>query len=191
MDINTLNQFVNAVTASAPDAIGTPLTIREAGKAVFHSFLQAILYAFIGISIYLLIELRSLRDTLLILLPITLSLILTGAASVVLGIPFNFANVIVIPLLIGSGVEGTYMIYRFRKEPPSHGSLLNTSTARALFFSGATTILSFSALSFSSHRGMASMGKLLTVCMGFLLITTLLLLPALLPTRNSTKKPGT
>ncbi|HSB07129.1 MAG TPA: MMPL family transporter [Thermodesulfobacteriota bacterium] len=190
MDTNTLKRFVNAVTAAAPSAIGTPLTIREAGKAVFHSFLQAVVYALIAITIYLLIELKSLSDTVLILLPITLSLILTGAASVILGIPFNFANVIVIPLLIGSGVEGTYMIHRFRKEPPSDSSILKTSTARALFFSAATTILSFSTLSFSSHRGMATMGKLLTVCIGSLLITTLILLPALLSTKNPRKNPG-
>ncbi len=190
MDINALKRFVIAVTAASPDAIGTPVTIRAAGEAVVHSFLQAILYALIAITIYLLIELRSLSDTVLILLPLTLSLLLTGAASVILGIPFNFANVIVIPLLIGSGVEGIYMIHRFRKEPPSNGNILSTSTARALFFSAFTTILSFSTLSFSSHRGMASMGKLLTICMGSLLITTLFLLPAMLSKKDAKQKPG-
>ena len=189
MDIKALNRFVDGVTAVTPDAIGTPVIIREAGKAVFQSFIQATLYALIAITIYMLIEFRSLYETALILLPLTLSLLMMGAASVILHIPFNFANVIVIPLLIGSGVEGVYLIYRFRKEPPVDGNMLNTSTARALFFSALTTILSFSTLSFSSHRGMASMGILLTICMGSLMVTTLVLLPVLLARKSGNKSP--
>jgi hopanoid biosynthesis associated RND transporter like protein HpnN len=180
MNIEALDQFVDAVSAVAPNATDAPVTIRGAGRAVVRSFLQATIYALLAITLYLLIELRSMRETGLILLPLTLSLVLTAAGSVLLDIPFNFANVIVIPLLIGSGVEGTYLICRFRTGLPSSGSMLETSTARALFFSTLTTILSFSTLSFSSHRGMASMGKLLTICTGTLMITTLFLLPALL-----------
>jgi predicted RND superfamily exporter protein len=128
----------------------------------------------------LLIELKRISDTLLVLLPLALSLLMTGAASVILDIPFNFANVIVIPLLLGSGIEGMYFVQRFRTAPPTSGNMLETSTARALFFSTLTTILSFSALSFSPHQGMASMGKLLTICICSLMLTTLILLPALL-----------
>jgi len=189
LKVDNLERFVDAVTTIAPNAIDTPVTIREAGKAVVQSFLQATIYAILAITAYLLIELKSVKDTVLILLPLTLSLLLTGAASVVLSIPFNFANVIVIPLLLGSGVEGIYLIYRFRTEPPSSGNMLQTSTARALFFSTLTTILSFSSLSFSPHQGVASMGKLLTICMGFLMIFTLLLLPGLLKSGNPPAEP--
>jgi hopanoid biosynthesis associated RND transporter like protein HpnN len=177
---DSLKRFVEAVSALVPNSTDTPVTICEAGNAVVQSFLLATLYALLAITLYMLIELRSASDTLLVLLPLTLSLLMTGAASVILDIPFNFANVIVIPLLLGSGVEGIYLIHRFRTDPPSSGNMLETSTARALFFSTLTTILSFSALSFSPHRGMASMGKLLTICIGSLMITTLILLPALL-----------
>jgi hypothetical protein len=180
LNVDALQRFVQEVSALAPGATDTPVTILQAGKAVVQSFLEATLYALLAITVYLLIDLRRISDTILVLLPLALSLLLTGAASVIFGLPFNFANVIVIPLLIGSGVEGIYMIYRFRKEPPPDGNILNTSTARALFFSAFTTILSFSTLSFSSHRGTASMGMLLTICMGSLMLTTLLLLPALL-----------
>jgi len=185
---DALKRFVEAVTALAPDSMDAPIAIREAGNAVVRSFLLATLYALVGITLYLLIELKSFSDTFLVLLPLTLSLLMTGAASVLLDIPFNFANVIVVPLLIGSGVEGVYLVRRFRTDPPPSGNMLETSTARALFFSTLTTILSFSALSFSSHRGMASMGKLLTICIGFLMITTLILLPALLKFVRTTER---
>ncbi len=180
LETDSLKSFVEAVSAVAPNSTDTPVTIREAGNAVVRSFLLATLYALLAITLFMLIELKSVSDTVLVLLPLALSLLMTGAASVILDIPFNFANVIVVPLLLGSGVEGIYFIHRFRTEPPSSGNMLETSTARALFFSTLTTILSFSTLSFSPHQGMASMGKLLTICIGSLMITTLIFLPALL-----------
>jgi hypothetical protein len=180
LEPDSLKRFVEAVSALAPHSTDTPVNIREAGNAVVRSFLLATLYAFLGITLFMLIELKSVSDTVLVLLPLVLSLLMTGAASVILDLPFNFANVIVIPLLLGTGVEVIYFIHRFRTDPPPSGNMLETSTARALFFSTLTTILSFSTLSFSLHRGMASMGKLLTICIGSLMITTFIFLPALL-----------
>ncbi len=177
---DALKRFAEAVSSVAPNSMDAPIAIREAGDAVVRSFLLATLYALLAITLYLLIELRRIRDALLALLPLGLSLLMTGAASAILDLPFNFANVIVVPLLLGSGVEDVYLIYRFRKDPPLSGNMLETSTARALFLSTLTTILSFSALSFSPHRGMASMGKLLTIGIGSLMITTIIFLPALL-----------
>ena len=177
---DSLRKFVEAVVAIAPNSTDAPVTIREAGNAVVRSFFLATLYALLAISLYLLVELRRFQDSLLALLPLGLSLLMMAAASVILDLPFNFANVIVVPLLLGSGVEGVYLIYGFRKDPPASGNMLETSTARALFLSTLTTILSFSALSFSPHRGMASMGLLLTIGIGSLMITTLVFLPALL-----------
>ena len=180
LEPDSLKSFVEAVSTLAPNSTDTPVTIREAGNAVVRSFLLATLYALLAISLFMLIELKSISDTVLVLLPLALSLLITGAASVIFDLPFNFANVIVVPLLLGSGVEGIYLIHRFRTDPPPSGNMLETSTARALFFSTLTTILSFSTLSFSPHQGMASMGKLLTICIASLMITTLIFLPALL-----------
>jgi hypothetical protein len=180
LEADSLKRFVEAVSAVAPNSTDTPVTIREAGNAVVRSFLLATLYALLAITLCMLIELKSVSDTVLVLLPLALSLLMTGAASVILDLPFNFANVIVIPLLLGTGVEVVYFIHRFRTDPPPSGNMLETSTARALFFSALTTILSFSTLSFSPHRGMASMGKLLTLCMGFYMVATFIFLPAVL-----------
>jgi hypothetical protein len=180
LEPDSLRRFVEAVSALAPRATDTPVTIREAGNAVVRSFLLATLYAFLVITLFMLIELKSVSDTVLVLAPLVLSLLMTGAASVILDVPFNFANVIVIPLLLGTGVEVIYFIHRFRTDPPPSGNMLETSTARALFFSALTTILSFSTLSFSPHRGMASMGKLLTLCIGFYMVATFVFLPAVL-----------
>jgi uncharacterized protein len=181
MDRNALERFVLSVRTVTPDAIDAPVIVYESGRAVVSSFRQAVFYALVAITLYLLIELKSISFTFVILIPLILAMFLTGASSVLLGIPFNFANVIIVPLLLGVGVHsGLIFVLRYRTEPPADGNMLKTSTARAVLFSTVTTIVSTSSLSFSAHRGIASMGMLLMLCLSFLLMCTLILLPALL-----------
>ena len=106
---------------------------------------------------------------------------MTGATSVLFSIPFNFANVIALPLLLGIGVDcGIHMAHRLRTSPHEGNNILRTSTARAVLFSALTTICGFGNLALSPHRGTASMGLLLTIGIGLTLICTLVVLPALM-----------
>jgi hopanoid biosynthesis associated RND transporter like protein HpnN len=180
-----LRRFVAAVRSVAPDAIGFPVIYLEAGDAVVKAFQQAFLLSFLAITVLLLILLRPKSDALLVLLPLLLAGALTGAASVLFRIPFNFANIIALPLLLGIGVDsGIHMVHRMRTAPPSSGQMLQTSTARAVFYSALTTICSFGNLAVSPHRGMASMGILLTIGIGFTLLCILVVLPALMLARQ-------
>ena len=89
-------------------------------------------------------------------------------------------NVIVVPLLLGVGVHsGIIFMLRYLTEPPQDGNMLRTSTARAVLLSSLTLIISTSSLALSPHNGIASMGMLLTICLGFLVVCILMLLPAL------------
>jgi hopanoid biosynthesis associated RND transporter like protein HpnN len=180
-----LRRFVAVVRSVAPDAIGFPVIYLEAGDAVVKAFQQAFLLSLLAITlaitVLLLILLRPKSDVLLVLVPLLLAGALTGAASVVFHIPFNFANIIALPLLLGIGVDsGIHMVHRMRTAPPSSGQMLQTSTARAVLYSALTTICSFGNLAVSPHRGMASMGILLTIGIGFTLLCILVVLPALM-----------
>jgi hopanoid biosynthesis associated RND transporter like protein HpnN len=188
-DNAALRRFVDAVRNVAPDAIGFPVIYLEAGDAVVKAFQKAFLLALIAITVLLFFLLRPKSDVFLVLLPLLLAGAFTGAASVLFHIPFNFANVIALPLLLGMGVDsGIHMVNRMRVAPPAGGQVLQTSTARAVLYSSLTTICSFGNLAVSPHRGMASMGALLTIGLGFTLLCTLVLLPALMA---SGKQPAT
>ena len=178
-DADARSRFVDAVLAVAPGAAGAPVTITGAGRAVVQALGEAAVYAVVLVTMLLLVVLRSVRDSLMILAPLILAALLTVAATVVLGIPFNFANVIVLPLLFGLGVAGGIHIMLRAREAGSF-KVLTTSTPRAVVFSALTTIGSFWALALSSHRGMASMGVLLTIAISFSMLCTLVVLPALL-----------
>lgn len=190
-DNKALNAFVTSVRKIAPDAIGIPVIILEAGNAVIQAFQQALLLALVAISLLLLLLMRRKLDALLVLLPLFLTGTLTGASTVLLNIPFNFANVIALPLILGIGVDNAiHMVHRMRTAMPKDGNLLKTSTARAVLFSTMTTICSFGNLALSPHRGMASMGLLLSIGIGFTLLCTLIVLPALLHKEDHLEEPG-
>jgi hopanoid biosynthesis associated RND transporter like protein HpnN len=193
LNVDALKRFVLAVRAVAPYATDSPVTIYESGVAVASSFRSATIYALIAITLFLLFELRSFSVTALILIPLVLAMFLAGAASVLLDIPLNFANVIVVPLLLGIGVHsGIIFMLRYLTEPPKDGNMLRTSNARAILLSTLTLIISTGSLALSPHRGIASMGMLLTICLGFLIICILMLLPALteISGRRSGKSSG-
>ncbi|MBK1665426.1 hypothetical protein CKO38_11380 [Rhodospirillum rubrum] len=178
-DYATLARFVEAVRTVAPDATGSPVLIIEAGRTVMGAFVEAAAIAAVLIALMLAISLRSGRAVVLIFAPVILAGVLTIGASVLAGQAFNFANVIVLPLLVGLGVSGgIYVVERTREERNS-GTALASSTPRAVMFSAFTTIASFGSIALSSHPGTASMGILLTIALGLSLLCTLAFLPAL------------
>ncbi len=175
-----LVRFVDAVRTLAPRVTGSPVTILEAGRVVVNAFLQAAVISVVLISLLIAVLLRRLHDVLLVFLPLALAALLTIAMSVLLDIPFNFANVIVLPLLFGLGVaSGIHLVLRAR-EASDYTGLLVTSTPRAVVFSALTTIGSFGSIALSSHPGTSSMGILLTIAITATLVCTLVVLPALL-----------
>ena len=144
------------------------------------SFQQAFMYSAGAISLLLLILLRSIRDTLLVMLPLAAAGLLTMAASVLTSTPFNFANVIALPLLLGVGVDyGVYLVQQSRRLP-ADANLLKTGATRAVLFGALVTMANFGDLMLAGHPGMVSMGLLLTVGLGVILICTLVLLPSLI-----------
>lgn len=185
-----LEQFVDDVLEHFPDATGAPVVRRQAGVAALRAFRTALVLAVAGTVVILLAALRSAPQAVKVLLPLLLAGLVTVGVSVAFGMPFNFANLITLPLLLGVGVDnGIHMVHRYRTGAPG-SSLLRTSTARAVLVSFLTTIFSFGNLAFSPHRGMASMGRLLAIGMATVLAATLVLLPLLLRTGSAERDPA-
>jgi len=174
-------RFTDDVQSIDPLAAGVAVNLVGFGRATRSSFQQALISAILLISLLLLLLWRRVAPMLLVMSPLVLSSVLTVAAMVLLDIPFNFGNVIVIPLLLGIGVDsGIHLVHRAEQLRGGSGDLMESTTARAVFYSALTTTLSFGTLAFSSHRGMASLGVLLSIGMTLTVICNLIVLPALL-----------
>jgi len=176
-----LRIFAEEVRSLAENPTGNLITAIESGDAVVAAFLEALIYSMLIIALIIFISLRSIKETIYILLPLALSGIMTCAFMVVFDISFNFANIIAIPMIFGLGVDnGIHLVHRARGIDQYNNNMLNTTTARAIFFSSLTTLFSFGNLAFSPHTGTASLGLILSLGLLFMLFATLIVLPAFL-----------
>jgi predicted RND superfamily exporter protein len=103
--------------------------------------------------------------------------LITTSTSTIFSLPFNFANVIVLPLLFGLGIAGNIHMVIRERQLTQISEIIYTTTPRAVLFSALTTIGSFGSIALSSHPGTSSMGLLLTIAIFSTLFCTLIFLP--------------
>ena len=177
-DNKSLRRFTRQVRAVAPDATGTPIIIMESARTIVWAFVEAGIISILSIAILLIFALRAIGDELMTMIPLLLAGALTLATCVVFGIPLNFANIIALPLLFGVGVA--FDIYFVMWWRDGGRNLLQSPLTRAVLMSAGTTGAAFGTLSLSSHPGTASMGLLLMISLFWILVSMLIVLPALL-----------
>ncbi|WP_340318282.1 MMPL family transporter [Rhizorhabdus argentea] len=183
-DNAVLARFTRAVSAIVPDATGVAISTQRAAHTVAIAFIEAGILALALVSLLLLLVLRDIREVAFTLAPVVLSGFLTLGTCVLIGQPINFANVIAFPLLFGVGVA--FHIYFVMAWRGGATDLLQSSLARAIFFSALATGTAFGSLWLSNHPGTASMGKILMISLAWTLVCALIFEPALLgPPRKS------
>ena len=195
-DEKAFTRFAREVGAVAPAATGLPMNLVAFADATRSSFEEALVYAIVLITVFLVLLWRRVAPVVLVLAPLLLSNVLTIGLMSFVGISFNFANVVVVPLLLGIGVDsGIHLVHRAEAlaREGRHDGLLSSTTARAVFYSALTTTVSFGTLALSSHRGVASLGIVLSLGMVLTVISNLVVLPALIELnsrRSSVRNPG-
>ncbi|MGR5179092.1 efflux RND transporter permease subunit [Vibrio parahaemolyticus] len=186
-NVDALEQFIAEVKQIAPNATGRAVAEQEVGSIIVSAFQAAIMMSVFGIALILIWTVEKKRDVLLIFIPLTLASVSTLGLMHWLGLSMNMANIIVIPLIFGLGVDnGIHIVKRFRAVR-SLTAFFKTSTPKASLVSCLTTLATFGALIVADHQGMHSIGLVLTIALSCILVFSLTLLPLLLEVTK--KKP--
>ncbi len=174
-----LERFVGDLRSVDPEVTGTPLQNYEASRAIWDSYLQAGAYALVAVSILLWWDFRTIHESLLALMPAACGLVATLGVLGWADVPLNQANMIMLPLLLGLGVDGgVHVLHDYRAQSGAYR--ISGSCARAIFLTAVTSIVGFGSLMISSHRGLFSLGLVLAVGVVGELCTSLVALPSLL-----------
>jgi uncharacterized protein len=187
-DIPAMRAFSRAVLAIAPDATEGPIATLAAGDMILSAFIEAGAFALISIALLLWLTLRRPSDVLLTLVPLALAGLVTMQIMALIGMPFNFANIIALPLLLGVGVAFKIYYIMAWREGTTH--LLQTPLTRAVIFSALTTATAFGSLWLSSHPGTSSMGKLLALSLLCTLAAAVVFQPILMGKPRRTAQPA-
>jgi len=92
-----------------------------------------------------------------------------------LDIPLNPANIIVLPLTLGIGMEsGINLVHEMRCRRGSYRGAGNAVIV-AVVVNTLTTMVGFGALMIANHQGLQSLGRVLTISMGCCLFCSLML----------------
>ena len=162
-----------------PIITGTPVQLLEYTTLLVSSYVEAAYYSLAAIAILVLIHFRSFTCVVLALLPVAIGTLWMVGFMGLTGIPFNPANIMTLPLVIGIGVtNGIHILNRFAEEQTP--SILAKSTGKAVLVSGLNTIAGFGSLILAKHQGIASLGYVMAVGTATCMIAALTFLPALL-----------
>jgi predicted RND superfamily exporter protein len=178
-----LARFVRDLQAVDIDAIGAPVTNFEYMETIKAGYSKASVYAMSGIVFLTFLMFRGALSTLLALVPLLVGSVWTLGMMVLFGVQFNMANLLFLPLIIGIGIDnGVHIVHSYRATGKYEGESvpLARSTAKAIILAALTTIVGFGSLMISGHRGIYSLGLLVALGVGSVLIASLTTLPSLL-----------
>src|SRR5262249_10074328 len=129
----------------------------------------------------LLTKFGNLRDMILALVPKVMGVIWMMGGMRLLGLSWNFANLVAIPLVLGVGIDtGVHIIHRMRLEEREGMTMVLRHTGRAILIAGLTTMIGFGSLALANHRGIASLGTFLLLGLGSCVVRATIALPNVL-----------
>lgn len=177
-DHENAREFNRLLLAIDPEATGVTIQIQESADIIVNGFVRSVLYAALVILALIALDLRRPLATLISLLPLIGGLAILGGVMVFSGLSFNFANFFAVPILIGTTVDaGVYLVHSQR-----HGDPVRTlrQTRGACVLCSLTTALGFGTMMIAHHRGVISLGAVLTVGTFASMLVAFFLVPVVL-----------
>lgn len=175
-----LSRFVGALRTVDPDVTGPPVQTYAIAAVMRRGYERAAILALVAVFMFVFADFRNLRDTVLATVPLLFGGLWLLEAMGLLGWEFNLANLFAVPIIIGTGVDnGVNLVYRWREERDRSRLILDKSVGKSVTIASLTTIAGFAALIPATHRGISSLGWVLSLGVSLILVATLVVLPAL------------
>jgi hypothetical protein len=172
-------RFVKDLRTVDANVTGTPVQLLEYETLLKDSYVQAAGYSLAAIALLVLLHFRSVTAVVLSLIPVAIGTLWLAGLMGWAGVPLNLANIMTLPLVIGIGVtNGIHILNRYAEEGTP--DILARSTGKAVLVSGLTAIAGFGSLILAKHRGIHSLGFIMSVGIATCMIAGLTFLPALL-----------
>lgn len=179
-------EFTRAVSEVDPNIAGLAVTIHEHMRMIREGFWKSSLLSGALVLIILLVGFRKLGDALFALLPVALGICWMLGGMGIVGLDFDVANVVALPLMTGIGIDaGAHMMHRWRESANKRGGVADLDdvirgTGAAVVMASCTTATGFAALMLGDYGGMKTLGLSMTMGIAGALVAAVIVLPALL-----------
>ncbi len=123
---------------------------------------------------------KSFKKTVVVLIPLMAGMMLTFGLFSLFGFKLTFFNMVVIPALLGMGVDGGIHYVQRWFETGKHTENTQKELFEPLSLAIITTMLGYSGMMFANHSGISSIGNFAVIGLGLIWFATLIFLPGVL-----------
>lgn len=124
---------------------------------------------------------RNLRTALTVMIPVLVGMSWMLGVMAVFGIRLNVINMVVLPTVLGIGIDnGIHIFQRYREEGFANVREVVMTTGGAAFLTTTTTLLGFAGTLAAENGGLQSLGLAASIGLGACLVSSLTVFPALL-----------
>jgi len=164
---------------------GTNILTGELKRLILQNLKTSLGLASLCIVVILWIYYRNIRYLFFSVLPLFIGMSILMGLMALFQVDFNFLNIMVIPMIIGIGIDdGVHFTNTFR-HPNYHTPLRGLfQTGRAVVLTSLTTIAGFGSIILSHYPGLRSMGIVAVIGIAGCLFGSIILMPAIFEIRN-------
>jgi hypothetical protein len=124
-------------------------------------------------------DFKNLKHCAMAAVPQLLGIAVTLGLLGYLNVPLNPANLIAVPMILGIGVDySVYIVHEYLEQKGRYR--MSPGTAIAVTVDSLTTLIGYGSLLLATHRGLQSLGRVLTLAVTFCTIMSVIVLPAYL-----------
>ncbi|MBO4440588.1 MMPL family transporter [bacterium] len=160
--------------------LGSYMLLSEIKNVIDRHVPLAVLFAFTTVFLVLILLYRSFKSSLIVFFPLIAGIFWMVLTAVVCGIKFNVFNMIVIPTVIGTGIDSAiHIFHRYSSSPDSMEENLK-NTGGSVFYSSLTTFVGFASVAIAQHKGLQSIGIMASIGIVTVTLVNLVFFPILI-----------
>lgn len=163
------------------DLLGSYMLLGDIKDVIEVHVPRAVLLSFIAVFLVLMLLFRSFKKGFLVLVPLASGLLWMMLVTAVVGMKMNVFNMIVIPTVVGIGIDSAiHIFHRYKSSGVAEMDRNLVYTGGAVLFSSLTTFVGFASIAFAQHRGLNSIGVTASIGIITVTIANLIYFPAVL-----------
>jgi predicted RND superfamily exporter protein len=162
------------------DLTGANMLTGELKNMILQNLKISLSLAVSSILVILLLYFRNIKYLFFSIMPLTAGMSILVGIMTIFGIDFNFLNIMVVPMIIGIGIDDGVHFANTLRYPEYHRTFNGlTQTGRAVVLTSLTTIAGFGSIILSHYPGLQSMGAVAVIGIAACLVSSVIIMPAI------------
>ncbi len=162
-------------------ASGEPVVQADLLNLIIPDTRRAFLLGLFTIVFLVLLDVKSIRGTLVLILPLLFSLLWTMGLMKVFGIKISWFNLVAFPAMLAFGINnGLHIYHRYIEEGRGSMRYVLLRTGEASVVATLVGMAGFVGLAFSQHRGLAALGQTALIGLSMSILAPLILMPLII-----------